>query len=86
MKTLSRDQRIYILRPENEPAIVIDDGDDLLVETWDAFEGIRDPGVLQEKSLKAPPPAPSMSTARNRGMPCGLSSSASPPKRGRPIW
>ena len=58
MKTLSRDHRIYILQPENPPAIVIDDGDDLMVETWDAFEGIRDPGVLQEKSLKGPATGP----------------------------
>lgn len=27
MQTLSRDHRIYILRPENPPAVVIDDGD-----------------------------------------------------------
>ena len=58
MQTLSREKRIYVLHPENEPAITIDDGDDLLVESWDAFEGIRDPQVLEEKSLKGPATGP----------------------------
>ena len=58
MKSVSRDHRIYVLHPENEPAITIDSGDDLMVETWDAFEGIREPGVLQEKSLKGPATGP----------------------------
>ena len=58
MKFMSRERRIYVLRPENEPAVIINDGDDLMVETWDAFEGIREPGVLQEKSLKGPATGP----------------------------
>ena len=58
MKSISREHRIYILHPENEPAVTIDSGDDLMVETWDAFEGIREPGVLQEKSLKGPATGP----------------------------
>ena len=58
MKSISREHRIYVLQPENEPAVTIDDGDDLMVETWDAFEGIREPGVLQEKSLKGPATGP----------------------------
>ena len=58
MKSISRDHRIYVLHPENEPAVTIDSGDDLMVETWDAFEGIREPGVLQEKSLKGPATGP----------------------------
>ena len=58
MKTLSRDLRIYVLDPSNEPAVTIDSGDDLMVETWDAFEGIRDPQVLEEKSVKGPATGP----------------------------
>ena len=58
MKTLSRDLRIYVLDPNNEPAITIESGEDLLVETWDAFEGIRDPEVLEAKSLKGPASGP----------------------------
>ena len=38
MKHLSRDRRIYFLDPEAEPAITIDSGEELIVETWDAFE------------------------------------------------
>ena len=58
MKTLSREKRIYVLDPSNEPAVTIDSGDDLMVETWDAFEGIRDPQALEEKSLKGPATGP----------------------------
>ena len=58
MKQISRDNHIYMLEPEASPAIVIDSGDDLMVETWDAFEGIRDPDVLEAKSLKSPATGP----------------------------
>jgi amidase len=54
MKLLSRDHIVYFLDPETPPAITIDSGEELMVETWDAFEGIRDPGVLEAKSLKGP--------------------------------
>ena len=54
MKRLSRDHIIYYLDPETPPAITIDSGEELVVETWDAFEGIRDPEVLEAKSLKGP--------------------------------
>lgn len=58
MKQISRDNHIYMLEPEASPAIVIDSGDDLMVETWDAFEGERDPAVLGEKYLKGPATGP----------------------------
>ena len=58
MKTLSREQRIYVLDPQGNPAITIDSGEELMVETWDAFEGIRDPRVLEAKSLKGPATGP----------------------------
>ena len=54
MQRLTRDHKIYVLDPANPPAIVIDSGEELMVETWDAFEGIRDPQALDEKQLKGP--------------------------------
>jgi hypothetical protein len=38
MKRLTRDHHIYFLDPAAPPAIAIDSGEALLVETWDAFE------------------------------------------------
>jgi len=58
MKQISRENHIYMLEPEASPSIVIDSGDDLMVETWDAFEGERDPAVLGEKYLKGPATGP----------------------------
>ena len=54
MKTLSRDNLIYFLEPDAKPAITIDSGEELMVETWDAFEGVRDPEVLTARALKGP--------------------------------
>ena len=54
MQRLTRDHKIYVLDPSNPPAITIDSGEELIVETWDAFEGIRDPKALDEKQLKGP--------------------------------
>jgi amidase len=51
MKQLSRDQHIYVLDPKNEPAITIESGEELMVETWDAFEGSRDPNALDGKEM-----------------------------------
>ena len=54
MQRLTRDNIIYFLEPGNQPAVTIDSGDELMVETWDAFEGVRDPAALEAKSLKGP--------------------------------
>lgn len=54
MKRLGRENLIYFLEPDTPPAITIDSGEELMVETWDAFEGIRDPKLLEAKSLKGP--------------------------------
>jgi len=54
MKRLARENLIYFLEPDASPAITIDSGEELMVETWDAFEGIRDPKLLEAKSLKGP--------------------------------
>jgi amidase len=58
MKRLSRDHHIYFLDPEAPPAITIDSGDELMVETWDAFEGLRDPTLADERLLKGPASGP----------------------------
>ena len=58
MKCLSREHHIYVLEPEAQPAIIVDSGEELMVETWDAFEGIRDPAALEAKSLKGPATGP----------------------------
>ncbi|MDA0732977.1 MAG: hypothetical protein BZY73_06410 [SAR202 cluster bacterium Casp-Chloro-G3] len=54
MKRLGRENLIYFLEPDTPPVITIDSGEELMVETWDAFEGIRDPKLLEAKSLKGP--------------------------------
>ena len=58
MRSLSRDHHIYVLEPEAEPAITIDSGEELMVETWDAFEGVRDPAVIDARYLKGPATGP----------------------------
>jgi amidase len=58
MKRLSRDHHIYFLDPEAPPAITIESGDELMVETWDAFEGIRDAAVFEAKEVKGPASGP----------------------------
>lgn len=58
MKRLGRDQHIYFLDPAAPPAIVVESGDELMVETWDAFEGIRDAVVFEAKDPKGPATGP----------------------------
>ena len=58
MQRLSRDHHIYFLDPAAPPAITIDSGDELLVETWDAFEGGRDAAVFETQEVKGPASGP----------------------------
>ena len=58
MKHIGREHHVYILEPESVPAITIDSGEDLMVETWDAFMGERDPLVLEASTLKGPATGP----------------------------
>ena len=58
MKRLSREHHIYVLEPDSTPAIIIDSGEELMVETWDAFEGERDPVALEANLLKGPATGP----------------------------
>ena len=86
MKHLDREHRIYVLDPDNVPAITIDSGEELMVETWDAFEGIRDPAVIGARHLRGPATGPSTLTAPSLGMPLRWNSSASPPRKGQYTW
>ena len=52
MQQLSRSQRVYVLDPETAPAITVDSDEELMVETWDAFEGVRDPVAVSATELK----------------------------------
>ena len=58
MRQLSREHHIYALAPGSDPAITIDSGEELMVETWDAFEGERDPGAPEANLLKGPATGP----------------------------
>ena len=40
MQRLSRDQYTTVLDPTLPPAITIASGEELLVETWDAYQGV----------------------------------------------
>lgn len=58
MRRLSREHHIYELDPEAPSAITIDSGEELLVETWDAFEGVHDTATLDARELKGPASGP----------------------------
>jgi amidase len=49
---LTKDKHVYHLDPNAEPAIVIASGEELLVETWDAFEGGRDPDTIRRMGIR----------------------------------
>ena len=52
MKRLTRNKHVFVLEPGATPAITIASGEELIVETWDAFEGLRDPRQIQEKGME----------------------------------
>jgi amidase len=58
VKRLGREHHIYVLDPGAEPALTIESGEELMVETWDAFEGVRDVAELEEKTLRGPATGP----------------------------
>jgi amidase len=58
VKRLSREQHIYFLDPQAPPAITIESGEELLVETWDAFEGLRDSALFEAREVKGPATGP----------------------------
>jgi amidase len=67
MKRLSRDHHIYFLDPAAPPAITLESGDELLVETWDAFESIRDAAAFEKRDLKGPATGPISVTGAEPG-------------------
>jgi amidase len=58
LQRVSRETRIYTLDPDNRPAAIIRSGDEMMVETWDAFEGVRDAALLSERTLRGPATGP----------------------------
>lgn len=58
MQRLSRDHHVYFLDPAAAPAITVESGDELEVETWDAFEGLRDAAAFEAKIDKGPATGP----------------------------
>ena len=58
MKRLTKDKHIYALDPRATPAITIASGEELVVETWDAFEGLRDASAISEKAILGPATGP----------------------------
>ena len=58
MQRLSRDHHVYFLDPAAPPAITIESGEELEVETWDAFEGLRDVAAFEAKPDKGPATGP----------------------------
>src|SRR5688572_10805083 len=58
MNQRSRDHHDYVLDPAAPPAITIEAGDELEVETGDAFEGLRDAAAFEAKADKGPATGP----------------------------
>ena len=58
MKRLTKDRCVYVLDPKASPAITVASGEELIVETQDAFEGLREVRALKERGAKAPVTGP----------------------------
>ena len=58
MKRLTKDKHVYVLDPKATPAITIASGEELIVETWDAFEGELDPQVIDARPINGPATGP----------------------------
>ena len=86
MQRLTRDNIIYFLEPGNQPAVTIDSGDELMVETWDAFEGVRDPEILEAKSLKGPAIGPIYVNGAEPGDALRVEFLSITPRKTRPTW
>ena len=57
MKRLTKDKHIYALDPDATPAITIESGEELIVETWDVFQGLQDSEAIHQKFELGPNPA-----------------------------
>ncbi|HEX9868264.1 MAG TPA: hypothetical protein VGC99_06645, partial [Candidatus Tectomicrobia bacterium] len=56
MKRLSRDKFTTVLDPNLQPAITIASGDELVVETWDAYMGVW--GAHEQPTVMGPATGP----------------------------
>lgn len=81
MKRLSRDKYTTVLDPTLPPAITIASGEELLVETWDAYKGVW--GADQEPPEVGAATGPIAVEGRIQGMRCVSISSRSLPLRRR---
>ena len=58
MKRLSRDNHVFALDPRAQPAITVSSGEELVVETWDAFLGNRNPNIASSTAPLGPATGP----------------------------
>lgn len=54
MRRLTKDKHVYELDPQATPAITIASGEELIVEMWDVFQGLRDPQAIFDKFERPP--------------------------------
>ena len=54
MRRLTKQNSVFVLDPEAQPAMTIYNGEELIVETWDAFQGERDPKKLASNPPRGP--------------------------------
>ncbi len=57
MKRLTKDKCVYDLDPDAPPAITIESGEELIVETWDVFQGLQDSESIHQRFELGPDPA-----------------------------
>ena len=58
MKRLSRDNHVFALDPRAQPAITVSSGEELVMETWDAFLGNRNPNIASSTPPLGPATGP----------------------------
>lgn len=58
MKRLNRDMHVFTLEPNVKAAIAVTSGEELIVETWDAFHGQRNPEILSSMDQVCPATGP----------------------------
>ena len=57
MRRLTKDKHVYDLDPNTSPAITIESGEELIVETWDVFHGLQDSESIHRRFELGPDPS-----------------------------
>ena len=57
MRRLTKDKHVYALDPDAPPAITIESGEELIVETWDVFQGLTDSESIHRRFELGPDPS-----------------------------